>query len=117
MNATASGQAFLAFAPPEVLAHVLAQPMQSFTSNTAATAQSLEAAIKRARKAGFAAVDQSYDDDVFGMAVPVFGGIAGVSIGALAVAAPRHRMTDALKALVMQEVKATAQELSRRMGY
>jgi IclR family transcriptional regulator, acetate operon repressor len=116
MNATASGQAFLAFAAPEILAHVLAQPLQTFTLNTAATAESLQAAVMQARTSGFAVVDKSYDDDVFGIAVPVFGSSNTAAIGALAVASPRHRMTETAKALIMTELEATAREITRRLG-
>lgn len=116
MNATASGQAFLAFAPPEVLEHVLAQPLHPFTPSTAATPEDLLAAVKQARSAGFAVVDKSYDDDVFGIAVPVFGSNNAFAIGALAVASPRHRMTETVKSMIMSELAATAREVSRRVG-
>lgn len=117
MNATASGHAFLAFAPPEVLAHVLAQPLVAFTALTPATPEHLRQAVQTARSNGFAVVDKSYDDDVHGVAVPVFGRNGTTAIGALAVASPRHRMTDPIKAQILFEVKATAKELSRLMGH
>ena len=102
--------------PPEVLEHVLAQPLHPFTPSTAATPEDLLAAVKQARSAGFAVVDKSYDDDVFGIAVPVFGSNNAFAIGALAVASPRHRMTETVKSMIMSELAATAREVSRRVG-
>ena len=116
LHATASGQAFLAFAAPEVLAEVLAQPLAAFTPWTLTTPEKLRDAVQEARTNGFSVVDKSYDDDVHGVAVPVFGRNGTTAIGALAIASPRHRMTETVKAQILNEVRATARELSRLMG-
>lgn len=116
MNATASGQAYLAFAPPETLNQVLAQPLHAFTPSTPATSESLLASVQQAQSAGFALADKFYDDDVFGIAVPFFGSNSTVAIGALAVASPHHRMTETARAMIIVELIATANEISRRMG-
>lgn len=117
LHATASGQAFLAFAAPEVLAAALAQPLAGFTAWTPTTPEKLQEVVQTARANGFAVVDQSYDDEVYGVAVPVFGRNGPTAIGALAIASPRHRMTEAVKTQIVVEVQATANELSRRMGH
>lgn len=116
MNATASGLAFLAFAPPEVLDHVIGQPLQAYTPNTAASPEDLLAAVNMARTTGFAVVDKTLDEDVFGIAVPVFGSNSVVAIGALGVASPCHRVTETVKTMIMGELAATAREIARRMG-
>ena len=116
MNATASGQAFLAFAPADVLDHVLSQPLQAYTANTAATREDLMKAVNKARTSGFALVDKTLDEDVFGIAVPVFGTKTDVAIGALAVALPCHRVTEPVKTIIISELVAIAREISRRVG-
>ncbi len=116
LHATASGQAFMAFAPPEVLTNLLAQALHAFTDWTLTSPDGLKAAVQKVRATGYAVVDRSYDDDVFGVAVPVFGRSATIAIGALAIASPRHRMTDPVKAQTLAELLAAGRELSRRMG-
>jgi DNA-binding IclR family transcriptional regulator len=116
LHATASGQAFLAFAAPEVARNALSEPFEAFTAWTPTTAAEVAEAVRLARRNGYAVVDQSYDEDVYGVAIPVFGRIGTDAIGALAVASPRHRMTETFKALVLKELKEAAQELSRRLG-
>jgi IclR family transcriptional regulator, acetate operon repressor len=101
LHPTASGQAYLAFAPPKTLQDVLAQPLASFTAWTASTPDNLREAAQSARTNGFAVVDKSYDDDVYCVAVPVFGGTT-TAIGALAITSPSHRMTAAAKALILK---------------
>jgi IclR family transcriptional regulator, acetate operon repressor len=116
LHATASGHAFLAFAAPEVLKTAMEQPLAAFTSWTLTTPDQMRKAVLAAKTNGFAVVDQSYDDDVHGVAVPVFGRNGTTAIGALAVASPRHRTTAAVQAQILIEVQATAELLSRRMG-
>lgn len=117
LHATASGQAFLAFAPSETRASVLSRPMEAFTASTPKTAEAVERALDRTRTSGHAFVEKSYDDDVCGVAVPIFGADGTTAIGALAVASPCHRMTGPIRAQIIAGVEATASELRRRMGF
>lgn len=115
-HATASGHVFLAFAGPDHLAKGLAQPMPRFTATTCATTTELQAAMQGARQRGFASIDRSYEDDVFGIAAPLFGAEQR-AIGALAVATPCHRMTPELQGLIQRAVMATAVDLTRKLGH
>jgi len=119
-HATASGLAFLAFARPDVAAKGLALPMARFTDDTLTTAAALQDALALTRAQGFAVVDKAYEDDVYGIAAPIFGptfGTERAAIGAIAVATPSHRMTADLRDLIIGAVRQAASDLTRSMGY
>ena len=64
---------------------------------------------------GYAVSDQSYKDDVYGIAAPVFSD-TGYSGGAIAVATPSHRMTPEFKREILSAAIDAALLLTRRMG-
>ena len=114
-HATASGIAFLAFASAEVSAKAYALPMTAYTSKTYTTLGSVHAAVADARRLGYASVDKAFEDDVYGIAAPVFGPDQ-TAIGAIAVATPCHRMTPELERLIIAAVQEAAVDLTRKLG-
>lgn len=115
MNATAAGIAFLAFAPQDVVDDVMKSKFTAFTDRTCTTANGLRSLIAEARKNGFSLVDRVYENDVCGVAAPIFAS-GPTAIGALAVATPSHRMSAELKKLITKSVLSSAQEISRKLG-
>ena len=115
-HATAAGLAFLAFAAADLREAVLATPLEAFTRHTPTSPAGIAAALALTRRNGYAIVDKSYDEDVYGVAFPVIGRGGSTAIGALAVASPSHRMTDNLRSLVLLETQAAVKDLSQRLG-
>lgn len=114
-HATASGHVFLAFAAPKDVADALELPLKAYTAVTCTDLAVLLAGVERAKEAGYAIVDKTYEDDVIGFAAPIFGPNQ-TAIGAVAVAAPSHRWTQELELLFRQTVPETAVKLSRSLG-
>lgn len=96
MHSTASGLAILAFSAPEVVARILGEPLTAKTSRTMTDPSVLQARLQEIRLTGIAEADQTNEDDVYGIAVPIFD-LEGTPVGALAVATPAHRMTNELR--------------------
>lgn len=115
-HATASGLAFLAFAPADIAARAMALPLTGFTEETITAPDQLQQAIKAARMLGYASVARSFEGDVCGIAAPVFGP-EQTAIGAMAVATPCHRLTPELERIIIDAVTGTATELTRKLGY
>lgn len=115
LHATASGIAFLAFAPDDVVTKALRGRLPSFTDHTIISRDMVQQMIEQARRAGHAFADQSYELEVFGIAAPVFGPGEAAS-GAIAVATPSHRVTRDLRALIIRSVMDAAVEVSRKLG-
>lgn len=115
LHSTASGLATLAFGPEDLSKKVLSDRLEAKTSRTVTEGNALVKAIDRTRSQGFAAADQTNEDDVYGIAVPVFDR-EGLACGALAVATPAHRMTEALKATILTALMNEARTVTNGTG-
>lgn len=96
MHSTASGVVILAFSKPDMVERVLSEPLTGKTSRTLTDPNVLRARLQEVQLTGFAEADQTNEDDVYGIAVPIFD-IEGVPVGSLAVATPAHRMTNEVR--------------------
>jgi IclR family transcriptional regulator, acetate operon repressor len=114
-HATASGFACLAFLPEEQVQVILKRKLASYTAQTATSPDDVRKAVRRARGLGYAVADQSFEQDVFGIAAPLFEA-GGKACGAVAVATPAHRMTRDIKTLTIQFVLEAAIGITRSMG-
>jgi IclR family transcriptional regulator, acetate operon repressor len=115
MHSTASGLVFLAYSKPEVVDRVLGEPLTAKTSRTLTDAGILRARLQEIRLTGFAESDQTNEDDVYGIAVPVFGS-DGVPAGTIAVATPAHRMTNDLRHQIISALLREAERLNFGTG-
>lgn len=115
LHSTASGLVVLAFSKPEFLERALKEPLHARTARTITDATALRARVQEIRATGFAECDQTNEDDVYGIAVPVFDHDGSVC-GAIAVATPAHRMTQALRLQVITLLLAEAEKVSFGTG-
>lgn len=114
-HSTASGIAVLAFTDPKTRDRVLASQLEAKTRQTVTEASGLRAQIERTETRGYSIGDQTNEDDVFGIAAPVFDH-AGLAVGAVAVATPAHRMTDDLRAVIIAGVLREATKVTFETG-
>jgi DNA-binding IclR family transcriptional regulator len=115
LHATASGLAFLAVAPVALCAAVLDGPLPGLTPQTITDFAGLRRTLEQARAQGFAVAEQSYDEDVIGIAAPYFDA-GGEVRGAIAVAAPSARMTADLRNTIACEIRKAADQMTRAQG-
>jgi len=114
-HGTSSGLAVLAFSPCDFVDRMLAGPLSARTPETVTDASAIRSALPKIRSEGLAVSVGGFEVDVHSHAAPVFDSGARVT-GAVAVAAPVTRMTDALRARVRREVVAKARHLTRLTG-
>jgi DNA-binding IclR family transcriptional regulator len=114
MHATASGIAYLAFAPPEALAAVQDE-LPAFTSKTVTSKRALLTRVDKTRSDGWTVSRDGFEEGVFGLAAPVFGA-DGFACGAIAVAAPVSRATAEAQRRIRIAVVRAAAEISRGLG-
>jgi IclR family acetate operon transcriptional repressor len=114
-HATASGLAFLAFAAPDLVTRAISLPPTAFTDVTMTSKAELMAAMKETRMLGYAMAERSFEADVCGVAVPIFGPDQ-FAIGAIAVAVPSHRATPELQALIVEALLPISHDLTRKLG-
>ncbi|WP_194269267.1 IclR family transcriptional regulator [Tritonibacter litoralis] len=103
IHSTASGLSVLAFSSKDFVNKVLASPLSAKTKATVTDSDALQTSIAKASDNGFAIADQTNEEEVYGIAVPVFGS-DGFACGALAVATPIHRMNDTLRGQIVQSL-------------
>lgn len=115
LHSTASGLVTLAFGPPDLLKKALNKRLDAKTEHTVTRADALIPIIEQTRRQGYASADQTNEDDVFGLAVPVFDH-DGLACGALAVATPTHRMNDDLKQMIISRLMDEVKTVSNGTG-
>lgn len=113
-HATASGAAVLAFLPEAAREAVLAGPLPKLTPATGTDPAALRARIADVRAAGMAEAPGTFEADVHGFAVPLFGP-SGV-MGAVAVAAPVPRLTEPLRGAIRAALMRAGAEISGLWG-
>jgi DNA-binding IclR family transcriptional regulator len=112
---TSAGRALLIDTDPEDIRRMFAKvEMVAHGPRTVRSARQLAERVNEARKTGFAVVDQEFEPDLIGVAVPVRDG-GGVIVASLNASAPRFRLLDRVDAAA-RELQLVADELSRELG-
>ncbi|WGI22287.1 IclR family transcriptional regulator [Amylibacter sp. IMCC11727] len=115
LHATASGIAFLSQVDPKQIASMLGRSFERFTQDTPANRESVLAAAKAARDAGFARAVGTFETDVVGTAAPVFN-MNNEVCGSIAVAAPTSRYDAPVGQQIAEYVMEAAKVISRIYG-
>lgn len=114
-HSTASGLAVLAYGGDALLDRVLSSTLEVKTRFTITDAEELSARIDVARQRGFSESDQTNEEDVHGIAAPIFDRMS-VACGAVSVSTPSHRMTDAQRQLTIGAVLRAASAITEGLG-
>jgi len=115
-HATASGLAFLSFAPEERREATLrSDRLPQHTPQTITSTAELGRRIDRIHADGYAQASGSFEGEVVGIAAPIFGW-QGHATGAIAVATVASRATPELAHLVAGKVVAASVEVTRALG-
>lgn len=115
LHATASGLCFIAFARAEQRERVLARKLPAITGTTPITREALAELVARAAARGYAVADQTFEAEVYGIAVPIFGP-DGFARGALAVATPASRVTAEHERGILAALVPAANEATQGLG-
>ncbi len=115
LHATASGVAFVAFTRPDLRERVLARKLPAITGTTPVTREALAALVATAGARGYATADQTFESEVYGIAVPIFGA-DGFASGALAVATPASRVTNDHVRGILAALAPAAAEATQGLG-
>ncbi|MGR3793714.1 IclR family transcriptional regulator [Vannielia sp. SX4] len=114
-HSTASGLAVLAFGGDALLKRVLSSSLRAKTRFTVTEASQLRARVEAVQQLGFSESDQTNEEDVHGIAAPVFDR-TGIACGAVSVSTPSHRMTDEQRQLTMGAVLRAASTITDGLG-
>lgn len=117
LHATASGIAYLSFAPEPVReAFLNRRSFAALTDETVIQPKRLRELVQMSRAQGFALSPRSFDADVFGIGAPIFDS-KGNSHGAIAVAAVATRVdSEATIQKIVEQVMLAAEKITQALG-
>jgi IclR family acetate operon transcriptional repressor len=113
MHVMASGKALLAALPEDELERYFAQSERArFTPATVTSEKALRAELERVRRTGIATTEEEYSLGIQGIGRVVT--VGGEAVGALSVAIPTARCTDAVRERAVELLGRTAELLEPR---
>lgn len=116
MSCTALGKVLLADMSDEELDHFLSMPLHAATPRSIIDPEVLRQEVMRVREVGLGFDDAEFDSEVRCLAAPVRD-VGGRVIGALGLSGPIWRITLPRLHELSDLIRATADELSRELGY
>jgi DNA-binding IclR family transcriptional regulator len=112
---TGVGKAILAYSPDALVTQVCKEPFIRFTATTLYTKPLLLEELAAIRARGFAIDNGEHESDVRCAAAPIFNH-RNEAIAAISVSGPETRMDESMLADAGRWVRATAQEISIKLG-
>lgn len=105
----------LAFAPDDLRARVLAEPLERFTATTATDPQELRERLETIRADGFHIAINDLDEGAFSIAAPIRNAAHDV-IASLSVAGAMARYDETKRRRYLQLAQSAAAEISGKLG-
>ncbi len=113
---TASGKAFLAYSPDEVVENILKKGMPQQTQNTIVTPEDFLSTMGRIRERGFAFSRQEFEEEINAVAVPILDQDQA-PIAAIAIAGPSFRLSEEIMSEIGPSLIKTAADISRELEF
>ncbi|MEM8801173.1 MAG: IclR family transcriptional regulator [Pseudomonadota bacterium] len=114
-HSTASGFSVMAFGDDALMKKVLSRQRAGKTRFTLTEAEDIRAKVETVRANGYSESDQTNEEDVHGLAAPVFDRM-GIACGAVSVATPSHRVTEEGRQLTIGAVLRAARKITDGLG-
>jgi IclR family transcriptional regulator, KDG regulon repressor len=115
-HCTGVGKALIAFQPPEVVQQIIDNGLKRYTQGTITDPEKLRAELATIRQKGYAIDDEEIEVGLRCIAAPIRDH-SGQVTAAISVAAPVQRMTKRNLQATIPSVIASAEAISRRLGY
>ncbi len=112
---TASGKAFLAYMPEELLVKVLPQELIRLTATTIVSKDALLKDLKLTRKRGYSISLAEYENDIHALAAPILNS-RGCPLAVIAIAGPAFRLTLERMRKISGHLLETTQKIAHESG-
>ena len=116
IHAVSTGQALLAFMPPEKAEALLPDMLPSVTARTITDRAALLAELAAVRARGYSVADESLEVGLVAIAAPVYNH-DGAVVAAVSIAGPKVRVTPECLPAVAARVVRAAERVSAQLGY
>jgi DNA-binding IclR family transcriptional regulator len=114
--ATSTGKLLLAFLPPDQCQELLPPTLQKFTENTITNIHDLQEELSRIRDQGYGTVNEELELGFVACAAPILNHNSQV-VAAISVGGPSVRFQGERFQEIIGLVKATAENISQKIGY
>lgn len=114
-HSTASGFSVMAFGDDALMKKALSRQREVKTAFTLTEADDIRAKVETVRANGYSESDQTNEEDVHGLAAPVFDR-TGLACGAVSVATPSHRVTEEGRQKTIGAVLKAARKITEGLG-
>ncbi|MEO1232935.1 MAG: IclR family transcriptional regulator [Myxococcota bacterium] len=115
-HVTSSGKAILAFSPPEVVERVLEAGLRRVGPGSITSKKKLLSVLETIRAEGSVVSVEESEAGVASVGAPLFDHRGSVT-GSISVAGPTQRLSEGKLPSLKRQVRMTAQEISRGLGY
>ena len=115
LHATATGKSLLAFQPPEFIQSFLSKPLRKFTPKTITNPDKLQLEIEKIRKNFYSRVDEEFETDFSGIAVPILDA-QNQSLAAVGISSPSSRFTSDHEDMMVQTALDAARAVQLGLG-
>lgn len=115
IHATASGKALYCTADRAELRRVVHEPLSRHTMRTIVSIEELMSDLQRVQERGYALDDEELNLDVRCVAAPIFD-LHGIPVASIGISGPASRVTLARLDELGQQVKATAFQITQKIG-
>jgi DNA-binding IclR family transcriptional regulator len=112
---TATGKAFLAYLPDDMVHVILAQGLTKYTDRTLVSLEDLYKNLHEIRERGFAISEQEYEKDINAVAAPIMDANS-CPIAVIAIVGPSYRMSHDRMMELGQIIRGTADAIAREVG-
>jgi DNA-binding IclR family transcriptional regulator len=116
IHAVSTGQALLAFMPPENAEALLPDVLPPVTPHTITDRATLLAQLAAVRRRGYSVADESLEVGLVAIAAPVYNH-DGAAVAAVSIAGPKVRVTAECVPAIGERVRAAAGKVSALLGY
>jgi len=117
LHCTSVGKAILAFLPEEEVNDIISREgLPAFTANTITDPNSLKEELIETRMRGYSVDRAEHELNTYCIGAPIFSR-NGEVIGSCSISGTDPEITKSKLDTLSREVRITAQEISRRMGY
>jgi IclR family acetate operon transcriptional repressor len=115
LHCTSNGKVLIAFLPQEAQRELLVQPLHRFTDSTTTDVELLLAELAQVRQQGYATAFEELEQGLIAVAAPVRD-MSGTVVASLSASGPVFRLTPDRIPAIATAVRASADEVSRRLG-
>lgn len=116
LHASSTGLVVLAHLPEETVAGLLPRVLPAITPTTTTSRVALRAELVAIRARGYSVADETLEVGLVAIAAPIFDHDGRIA-GALSIAGPKLRVTEACVPVIGERVCAAAGGVSARLGY